>query len=190
MGKPSKIVLLLVSTLVLFGCAAINSFAVSDEDKPVCLDNSEACKLLNRWYHAGKAAGNIGDWYDNRDGGHSGLNVKKYPQLSVVTYTEDEKAQKSHWAGQKRLLKQITVGNSSTAAGVRQGGSNPRSHYYTRPKGLEFLYAQYRSSNLYVYPEHRDHDEGHNGRAGYGDLLTPAKSDRFEVFAAHHSAQT
>ena len=89
--KTSKIVLLLVCTIVLVGCGTINSFAVSDEDKPVCLDNSEECKKLNRRYHADKAAGNIGDWYDNRDGGHSGLNAKRYPQVSVVTYTENEK---------------------------------------------------------------------------------------------------
>jgi len=171
MEKIFKMVLLLISIIVLVGCNTISSFAASDENKQVCVDNSETCKLINRWYSQDKAAGNIGDWYDNRDGGHSRLNVKKYPQLSVVTYTEDEKAQKLHWGGQGRLLKQITVGNSSTSAGVKAAGSNPRSNYYTQPKGLEFLYAQYRYSNLYVYPEHRDYDPGHNGRpAGYGDL--------------------
>ena len=171
MEKTFKVVLLLISTIVLVGCNTISSLAASDEDKQVCLDRSEACKLVNRWYSQDTAAGNIGDWYDNRDGGHSRLNVKKYPQLSVVTYTEDEKAKYLHWGGQGRLLKQITVGNSSTSAGVKAAGSNPRSNYYTQPQGLEFLYAQYRYSNLYVYPEHRDYDPGHNGRpAGYGDI--------------------
>ena len=167
--KTSAILLLFVAA-VLVGCVTGESFATAKKDKVVCLDNSDACKLLNRWLSQDKAAGNIGDWYDNRDGGHSRLRVKAYPQLSVVTYTEDEKAQKLHWGGQNRLLKQITVGNSSTSASVKSGGSNPRSNYYTRPKGLEFLYAQYRYSNLYVYPEHRDYDKGHNNRPGYGDL--------------------
>ena len=89
--KTSTILLPFVAA-VLVGCVTGESFATAKKDKAVCLDHSEACKLLNRWHRQGKIAGNIGDWYDNRDGGHSPLRVKKYPQLSVVTYTEDEKA--------------------------------------------------------------------------------------------------
>src|SRR5262249_38220536 len=49
-------------------------------------------------------------------------------------------------------------------------GSNPRS-YYVRPSGIAFLYQQYRANNIYIYPEHRDHDPGHNGPdEGFGDL--------------------
>ena len=36
---------------------------------------------------------------------------------------------------------------------------------------MRFLYRQYRGGQLYVYPEHRDHDPGHNGQGGYGDLF-------------------
>lgn len=145
-------------------------FAKTGPEATVCLGRGKLCEWLNGWYQAGKIAGNNRDWYDNRDGGHSMLNLKQFPQISVVQYTEDEKSRKLHWGAQRRILKQITIGNSSTSANVRKGGSNPRAHYYTRSIGLKFLYLQYRNSNLYIYPEHRDHDPGHNGRPGYGDL--------------------
>jgi hypothetical protein len=43
--------------------------------------------------------------------------------------------------------------------------------YYSVKRGIEFLYTQYVNNNIYVYPEHRDYDPGHNGRGGYGDLF-------------------
>ena len=51
-----------------------------------------------------------------------------------------------------------------------QGGSNARN-YYASSEGLAFLFKQYVSNNLYIYPEHLDHDPGHNGVGGYGDLF-------------------
>ena len=32
--------------------------------------------------------------------------------------------------------------------------------YYTQPAGLALLYNHYTHNNLYIYPEHRDHDPG------------------------------
>ncbi|MCP4267033.1 MAG: hypothetical protein GY777_15925 [Candidatus Brocadiaceae bacterium] len=138
--------------------------------KAVCTESSNECTLINTWFSEGTAAGNISDFYDNRDGGHSSLQMNWYPQLSVVTYTENEKQKRMDYGGQVKLLPHVTIGNSSTSASVSNGGSQPRSMYYTSYRGLAFLYAQYRNSNLYVYPEHRDHDAGHNGRPGYGDI--------------------
>ena len=126
--------------------------------------------MLNRWYTEGTAAGNTGDFYDNRDGGHSRLNTDYYfPQLDRITYT-DETRKTLGWALQRRLLEGVVFGNSSTSGHPNSGGSNPRLGYRS-PEGLAFLYQQYRHNNLYVYPEHRDYDPGHNGRGGgYGDL--------------------
>ena len=62
----------------------------------------------------------------------------------------------------------VVFGNSSTAAPLNNGGSNVRQ-YYSAPRGLPFLYQQYRANNLYIYPEHRDHDPEH------GDVF-PANS--------------
>ncbi len=127
-------------------------------------------KLINRWWEARRAAGNVGDWYDNRDRGHSKLNIgTNHPQMKQVSYPKEEIARRADWAVQRKLLPFVTLGNSSTSAPPNRGGSNPR-HYYVVPQGVAFLYAQYRANNLYVYPEHRDYDPGHDGRTGYGDL--------------------
>lgn len=143
-------------------------------------DSGEIARALRRWYAEGTAAGNRGDYYDNRDRGHSRLDLARYPQLTAVTYTEAERKRNADYALQSRILPQVVIGNSSTSAAPEAGGSLPR-HYYAQPRGLEFLFAQYSRNNLYVYPEHRDHDPGHNGpggdgpdgraRTGYGDLF-------------------
>lgn len=137
---------------------------------PISTARDELGDLLRRWWTEGTAAGNVGDWYDNRDRGHSDLRMEPYPQLSRVEYSKAELDRRADWAAARMVRQHVTFGNSSTSAPVTGGGSNPR-HYYTSPRGLELLAAQYRGNNLYIYPEHRDHDPGHNGLGGgYGDL--------------------
>jgi len=63
-------------------------------EETVCYGRGKLCEWLNEWYKIGEIAGNNNDWYDNRDGGHSMLNLKQFPQISVVPYTEDEKSRK------------------------------------------------------------------------------------------------
>jgi len=135
-------------------------------------DNSKIAKLLRKWYKEGTAAGNTGDFYDNRDGGHSRLNTRRFPQLDKVEYTEEQKKRRLHWAVQLRLLfNHVTLGNSSTASGDLCWGSNSRRCLLS-PRAMQALYRQYTRNHLYIYPEHRDHDPGHNGRGGgYGDLF-------------------
>jgi hypothetical protein len=125
--------------------------------------------LLRKWYAEGTAAGNTGDFYDNRDRDHSPLNLASYPQLDQVIYTDEQRKRNLDWAAQGTLHDQVTFGNSSTSAPVLYGGSNPR-HYYTHPRGMSFLYQQYRKNNLYIYPAHHDHHPGHNGKPFYGDV--------------------
>ncbi len=150
--------------------------------KPIAMGNGKVGELLRQWWLKGTAAGNAGDFYDNRDGDHSPLNMTSYPQLSAIKYSPDDIALRKHWAAQRVLVPHVTFGNSSTSAPAHLGGSNPRSAY-TSPGGLLFLYDQYTRNNLYIYPEHRDHDPGHNGlplpspfgsgvggEGGYGDL--------------------
>ncbi|MBN2241707.1 MAG: hypothetical protein JW793_03375 [Acidobacteria bacterium] len=142
---------------------------------PVAVDGGEIGERLRDWYSRGTAAGNYGDYYDNRDGGHSSLKLAPYPQLSKVEYTEEQIRDRQNYGMQTKILPHVVFGNSSTAAGPERTGSNART-YYTLTGGLEFLFAQYARNNLYIYPEHRDHDPGHNGiglagqAAGYGDL--------------------
>lgn len=141
---------------------------------PIAMGDSPIAKLLTGWWREGTAAGNVGDWYDNRDGEHSPLDLRPWPQLQKVHYTEEMLKARVNWAAQRKLLPLVVFGNSSTSAPATQGGSNPRQ-YYTSPFGLKFLSEQYAGNNLYIYPEHRDHDPGHNGvgpkgEEGYGDL--------------------
>lgn len=139
-------------------------------DMPIAVKGGEIGDLLRHWYSRGTAAGNIGDYYDNRDGGHSQLDLKPYPQMQKIEYTEAQVKSREHWGIQGRILPYVVFGNSSTSASPRQGGSNIRG-YYVSSRGLALLFTQYARNNLYVYPEHQDHDAGRNGNGGYGDLF-------------------
>lgn len=134
-----------------------------ESDKPSTLSvrngNGPADQMLNNLYVARRAAGNHMDLYDNRDRGHSKLRSSRYPQLTFVEYGAAAKKYGADYGLNGSLIfNQITFGNSSTAY---VGGADSRSLAsvaLTRPNGALFLYEQYRSNQLYVYPEHRDHD--------------------------------
>lgn len=138
--------------------------------KPIATAKNPVGNLLRKWWAEGTAAGNEGDWYDNRDRGHSALNIAPWPQLQKVAYTDQELQRRADWALQGRVLPHVVFGNSSTSAGATSGGSNARMAC-SHPAGLAMLYTQYRHNNLYIYPEHQDHDPGRNGSPGYGDLF-------------------
>lgn len=162
--------LITVSAFMLVPVPSAHPAGNPASTQPITTVRTPAGDLLRKWWAEGTAAGNVGDWYDNRDREHSGLNMAPYPQLSKVTYTKEQLERREDWAAQGTILPHVTFGNSSTSAHVLQGGSNVR-RYYTFPRGLQFLFTQYRRNNLYIYPEHRDHDPGHNGPDGYGDLF-------------------
>ena len=143
--------------------------AAKPDEKPITTASGPVGNLLRKWYAEGTAAGHKGDLYDNRDRGHSELDRGPYPQLQKFQYSEREKQLRLDWALQGRVVPGIIFGNSSTSAGVMQGGSNPRM-CYTIPLGLFLLCAQYARNNLYMYPEHVDYKPGHNGSPGYGDI--------------------
>ncbi len=139
-------------------------------DKPLTTLKGELGDLLRAWHAEGTAAGHAGIRYDNRDRGHSELDRRPWPQLGKVAYTDAQKAKRFDWAFCGGLHTGIVFGNSSTSAQARVGGSNARMAY-TNPRGLAVLLAQYTRNHLYVYPEHQDHDPGHNGNGGWGDLF-------------------
>ncbi|MCZ7648238.1 MAG: hypothetical protein M5U26_23765 [Planctomycetota bacterium] len=144
----------------------------AETEKPITTASGELGDLLKAWWKEGSAAGNVGDRYDNRDRTHSMLNLKPYPQLVLHPYTEQERTMRADWALQGRILPGIVFGNSSTSAGMTGGGSNPR-HAYSTPRGALLLYGQYRKNNLYMYPEHRDHDPAPEGHGDVYPLNTP-----------------
>ena len=124
-----------------------------------------------KWVEDGSAAGNEGDYYENRDGDHSPLNVKEFFGLKRF----DNNAGKGRRGGQNWGLclfvrPNPTVGNSSTSSSPTRSGSNARSAYCVG-MGLKRLWEQYTNCNLYIYPEHRDYDPGRFGQGGHGDLF-------------------
>ncbi|MBI5725946.1 MAG: hypothetical protein HZA50_18445 [Planctomycetes bacterium] len=138
--------------------------------QPITTADTPAAKLLKKWWSEGTAAGNVGDWYDNRDREHSGLKMANWPQLQKIIYDAQALAVRADWGAQRTIIPKVVFGNSSTSAGVTTGGSNVRM-YYNNSQGLAFLYTQYTRNNIYMYPEHRDHDPGRNGVGdGYGDV--------------------
>lgn len=139
---------------------------------PITTDRGPVGQALTGWWREGTAAGNVGDYYDNRDGGHSQLDIAPYPQLERIVYTDEQIARRAHFGGARIIRPHVVFGNSSTSRPLRRGGSNARL-YYSSPAGIAFLYQQYVGNNLFVYPEHRDHDVGHNGSGsgGYGDVF-------------------
>jgi hypothetical protein len=149
--------------------AALAKPAKGVHDTSIAVGGGAIGDMLRTWYAQGEAAGNIGDFYDNRDRGHSRLDLTLYPQLKPITYTPEQRKQGLDWAYQKKILPGVVFGNSSTSAPPERGGSNVRL-YYSIERGLAFLFEEYVHNNLYIYPEHRDHDPGHNGTGGYGDL--------------------
>src|SRR5687768_13925144 len=96
------------------------------QNPPITTLQSPLGDLLRKWHADGTAAGNAGDFYDNRDGDHSPLDIKPWPQLKKIQYSPEDVAAKRHWAMQRTLQPFVTFGNSSTSASVEQSGSNTR----------------------------------------------------------------
>jgi hypothetical protein len=120
---------------------------------------SAALDILRDHAKAGRAAGNHGDLYDNRDRGHSTLKPAAHPQLAHVIYDAAARAAGVDYglAG-PFLFDRPTFGNSSTAfTGGPYWRSQPR-HALTHPDGTGpmRLWQAARANHLYVYPAHKD----------------------------------
>jgi hypothetical protein len=127
--------------------------------------NGPAAAQLRPWLVRGSAAGNAGDFYDNRDDGHARLDLTPFPGVTVLAYSEEARRYQAHFGLNTFLYNGIVIGNSSVA---RTGGpywrSVPRAAL-TDGNAVTFLFAQYQGNHLYCYPSHRDHDA-----QGPGDL--------------------
>jgi hypothetical protein len=130
----------------------------------------EVGRLLEAWAGEKSAAGLGLFQYENRDGQHSPLNAGLFPGLKIFPVSDAEKTAGRDKGPASAVRSEPTVGNCSMAAHPTAGGSLPRL-YYTQPGGVLFLNQQYLSNNLFVYPEHLDHDIGANGTGGWGDLF-------------------
>jgi len=137
----------------------------------ISTDRGQVGQLLRQWADAGTAAGNWGDLYDNHDSDHSNMRYQDFPQLTRVEFSAEAKKRNLHHGLQRHFLfNRITIGNSSTALTAGPIWRSQPRFALTTPGGAQFLYLQYRANQLYFYPEHRDHDVGHNGDGGFGDV--------------------
>jgi len=119
--------------------------------------------ILAEHWKRGRAAGNRGDLYDNRDRGHSTLKPGAHPQLAHVAYAPAARAADLDYGLNDRLLFDApTLGNSSTA--ITAGAlwrSLPRAALTAADgTGPLRLWQNASRNQLYVYPAHRDWTSG------------------------------
>ncbi len=118
-----------------------------------------ALDILREHWKRGRAAGNAGDLYDNRDRGHSALKPEAFPQLAHVAYSPEARGAELDYGLQDELLfDRPTLGNSSTAV---TGGvlwrSLPRlAMTQADGTGPLRLWQNAEANALYVYPAHKD----------------------------------
>ena len=127
---------------------------------PVMTGDSPAAIRLDTLYASGQAAGNFGDLYDDRDDGHSLMAAGLFPQMARTRY-DDSARGFDRGLNASLLFGTPTIGNASLA--ITAGPfwrSLPRAALVD-PKQVQALYQEYVSNQIYVYPEHRDHDPDH-----------------------------
>ncbi|MGX9353145.1 hypothetical protein ACS3QZ_18275 [Shimia sp. W99] len=128
---------------------------------PIVADHhtDEGARLLRIIAGRSEISGLAGVLYDNRDRGHSSLDLDLYPRLTALKYSSEfsEAGLDVGLAG-RIFLPAVVLGNSSTA--VRKGAA-PRSLprlAMTSAFWRAVTPTLYENNCIYVYPEHRDHD--------------------------------
>lgn len=141
----------------------------SQRSKPVSRFKDEIMAKLTQMVRRGRAAGNFGDVYDNRDARHSRLGGLKDVQLTVARYSEAATEKGHHYGlNEAVIFDAITFGNSSTAITGANWRSQPRQAMSSQ-LGAFRAWQLYDNNHIYVFPEHRDHDAIEN--KGRGDLF-------------------
>ncbi len=129
--------------------------------------NGPAAELIRPWLATNAAAGNFGDFYDNRDDGHSQLDLAPFAGLTPIVYDADARRHNAHYGLNQFLYNGVVFGNASVAftAGP-YWHSVPRGAMLDGALPIAFLAQQYLRNHIYCYPSHRDHDAN-----GLGDLF-------------------
>lgn len=121
--------------------------------------DGNAALLLRRLSHQGVASGLGGVLYDNRDRGHSTLPPELFPDLTHVTYAPAlREAGLDYGLAGELLFPAVTLGNSSTAVSDPSVERSLPRLAMTVPMSPAQSFRAYASNQIYVYPEHRDHD--------------------------------
>lgn len=190
-GDPANWKMDLIASPVTNGVALVNSanttwsyrdrvfrtlFAWPDlpEDGELVTGAEPWQKQLSEWDRLGTCSGHVGDLYDNADLDHSVLDPARFPRLARIRYDEDCLRRGLTTGMQIRFQHgAVVVGNSSMAMVEPDRWRSQARLAYTTPGAVARLHQQYLNNHLYIYPEHRDHDPGHNGKPeeGYGDVF-------------------
>ncbi|NLF22222.1 MAG: hypothetical protein GX590_03590 [Lentisphaerae bacterium] len=119
-----------------------------------------AGEALRRWQAEGTAAGNAGDLYDNRDDGHSTLNLALFPELRPIRYDAPARAARVATGLSRFSFNGIPVlGNSSTANRTGPFWRSNARQAYADGHAMLLLSLQYLRNQHYVYPQHQDYRE-------------------------------
>lgn len=114
--------------------------------------------LLSRLQAQGRAAGNHGDLYDNRDRGHSRLSLRRHPQMTAIAYGAAAQARGLDYGLNTKLrFGAPTIGNSSTALTGRGIWRSQARLAMTEPGAMDAVWRLYAANHLYIYPAHRDY---------------------------------
>jgi hypothetical protein len=116
--------------------------------------------LLVEHVRRGRAAGNAGDLYDNRDRGHSRLPAGDFPQVAAVTYSPAARAADLDYGLNDRILfDRPTFGNSSTAITAGPWWRSLPRQALTEADGTGpmRLWQTAAANQVYVYPAHKDY---------------------------------
>ncbi|MBU4201408.1 MAG: hypothetical protein KKG09_04520 [Verrucomicrobia bacterium] len=149
------------------------------EPSAIVKGQEKAGELIRAWQQEGTACGLDGVLYDNRDKGHSLLNLGNYPQLTRVTLSPGLKDIGLFSGIQASMLYNFpTIGNSSTAMTQGPYWRGLSRLAMVNAAMMTVCYYQYMNNMVYFYPEHHDYDAGHNGKGGYGDTY-PANCPYF-----------
>jgi hypothetical protein len=152
------------NTLWDFDAALFRSaFALPADNRRLAPADADAYRgpvqpLLAGWLREGRASGNVGDLYDNRDEGHSALKIADFPGLARVVYGPEARnaAPRPHYGAALFLYNLPTFGNSSTALTQGPFWRSQARMLVCNPLRVVALFNLYVANQVYVYPAHQD----------------------------------
>ncbi|HPW74357.1 MAG TPA: hypothetical protein PLJ32_00110 [Kiritimatiellia bacterium] len=162
MGRPAEVNAENTIWDFEFGCFRTRFNLLVPDLRPVS-DYAEAyrgaaAETVRAGFKAGTASGNFGDLYVNRDGNHSLLVVSNYPGLTPVVYGEQAKQAQVHLSLPNGLFDAPVLGNASLSmVSGPYWRSLPRAAV-TDPLRAIISLRFYLGNQIWVFPEHRDHD--------------------------------
>ncbi|MBP5320394.1 MAG: hypothetical protein J6334_05350 [Kiritimatiellae bacterium] len=117
-----------------------------------------AANLVRPWFSDNTASGNYGDFYVNRDRGHSKLVATNYPGLTPILYAPEAKKSNADISIPNMFFPGPVIGNSSMS--ITKGAfwrSIPRM-IQSEPELVATAGQFYLNNQMWVFPEHEDYD--------------------------------